>query len=611
MGKGRLTSKQLIANILNSPMVAVDTETWGNIKKVAVQHNSIKMAYLSYWTSDGDGRVLKHDDPQISNVMREYLENPKYVKVVWNALFDIPVLKKAGIKLKGLVLDGLLIAQIVARLEPLFSLKHFSRIYLNDPYEEEKQLKAYIRRHKIEYGDVPLEHITPYALKDAKNTLEIVFAMLTIAQERTVSDYTDTIVLEHKLLPVVLDMLETGFPIDEAKVSELLNTSLGQVSKLKARILANFNNPKLNLNSPKQVMAALWPTGKYPRMSKKNKPTADNLALLLDGSKRALAIQAYRKGAKAISTYLKPLAQKTIGGKLHCSLNQSKAVTGRFSASKPNLQNQPRADTDKGTLGRIRECYIAPPDFEVVTFDYDQIEARLLAHMSGEQHMIDTINNGGDVHTNTCKRIFKINEKHKDFEMYRYLSKRLNFGIIYGIGADKFCITVLTDTKGKIRLEKSNAATYITAWWAQHPAVLNLKNTLLSEVAATGGITTYGNRFIPVNSLKDHAILNYKIQGSAAIIIKKAMIKIGKFLQRNKKLLSRLVLTVHDELVFLIHKDETYLIPIFKKCMENHNDFKVPITVSVKRGPNWGNLTKVTNEQLQAIRDKHARAKQR
>lgn len=607
MGKGRLkkNSKQLIRNILSAPMVSVDTETWGDIKKSSVYHPSIRMAYLSYWTNKGTGDVIAHDDLKLDDVKRKYLENPKYVKIVWNALFDIPVLKKAGINLAGLVIDGILLAQIVMRQEKQFSLKHFSRIFLSDLYDEEKQLKAYIRRHKIEYGDVPIEHMAPYALKDAKNTFEVTYAMLTMIDERIASDYADTFVLEHKLLPIVLSMVETGVLIDKEKVNELITTARSKTTYIKNKVLVSFRNNKLNLNSPTQVIKALWPDGKYPRLSKHNKPTTDNLALLLDGSKRALAIQAYRQGTKSISTYLKPLEQKPVDGILHCNLNQSKAITGRFSASKPNLQNQPRPGDDKGTLGKIRECYIAPPGYSIVTYDYDQIEARWLAHESGEQHMITTINSGGDVHTNTCKRLFLIDETHKDFDLYRYLSKRLNFGIIYGIGADKFVSTVLTDTKGKIKLHRDKAAGYIKRWWDQHQAVARLKNKLLSEVSATGGITTYGNRFIPVDSLKDHAMLNYKIQGSAAVIIKRAMIKIGQYIAARPKLKTRLLLSVHDELVFKVYNTERYLLPIFKSFMENTTDFSVPITVSVKEGPNWGTLTKITPEELQAIRDAH------
>lgn len=571
--------------LLKRKWVAVDTETYGNIKKVSVYDKSIRCAYISYWDSDGNGDVFSiNDTVKLKKFLKTYYYNPEYVKLFWNAPFDIPVLQKEDFKPQGTVLDGLLIAQIAHRGEIQFGLKHFAKKFLGDLYTEEAQLLKYIRRHKCDYGSVPLDTIYPYAIKDARCTLDLVTLMLLNLPDRLWT----TVVLEHKIMPVALGMMQRGITVDRAEAERQTVIAQSKLRKLKSKILKTLLNPKLNLNSSKQLLKALWPEENYVRYSKKTgNPSSDNLALLLDGRPVARAIQVYRRYSKAISTYYNTLLGVPEDNYLHCNLSQSKAITGRWSASKPNLQNQPRPGDNP--LGNIRACYTAcSDDYILGAIDFSQIEIRLLACLANEPHMIATILAGGDVHTNTCKLLFDKNPDDEDFTLYRYLAKRLNFAVVYGTGADKFVNTTLQDTDGKVRLEVHQAREYIDTWWEAHPNVLAYKHSLLSEVSNTGGITTYGGRFIPVDSYKDHAILNYKVQGSAAVVLKKSMLRVNKLLKREFPE-TFMLLPVHDELLFDVYKRTMHeCLPRIKEVMEDRTTFAVPITCSVKIGPNWG-----------------------
>lgn len=557
---------------------------------MSVYDDRIQPVYISYWSNEGNGDVVRVGSKECDDLIENIIKNPKIVKVVWRALFDIPVLEKIEAKPQGTLLDGLLIAQTVHRSEQRFGLKDFSKIYLDDRYDEEDQLRRFMVMNKIkEYGDVPYEHMYAYALKDAKNAFELTYLMLMRALDSLDDDFCNTIVLEHQLLPVVLDMCGEGINIDANRVKDLTLAAGIGISNLKAKILKKLKNPKLNLRSPKQLVATLWPDGNYPRYTKKGTPSTDGLSLLLDGRPVCRAIAKVRQAEKAVTTYLRPLGSLPINGRLHCNLNQSAAITGRFSSSGPNLQNQPRPGTS--TLGRIRECYVAPKGFTLVSGDFDQIEIRLLAHESNDPDMINAILNGEDIHHNTCVKLFHLDKGDEGYDEYRYIAKQSNFMAIYGVGATKFVNHILEMTEGKIRLTVSQGRNILDVWWAEHPYAANLKNDLLSEAAIKGGITTYGGRFIPVEDAKDHAILNYKIQGSAAVVMKKALIRVARFLKDKK---SRMLLTVHDEILFKIHNSEIEIVSDLKNLMEDTKTFRVPLTVSMKQGQTWGTMQKLT-----------------
>jgi DNA polymerase-1 len=307
--------------------------------------------------------------------------------------------------------------------------------------------------------------------------------------------------------------------------------------------------------------------------------------LLLDGREVARKIATYRTTTRAIKTYYMPILELAVNDFIHPGLNQLTAITGRFSCKKPNLQNQPRPG--EGVLGKIRECYIPrSPNRSLVSIDYDQIEVRLTAHFSRQEHMITAINNNEDLHGITTTKLFGIDKTSDNWSLMRYLGKRLNFATIYGSGGKTFSNSVLEDTKGKVRLTEDQANEYIHKWWEIHDKVREFAYMLINEAALYGGIFTHGRRYIKAPS-RDYVLLNYFIQGSAADVIKQAMIKVFKLLKPygNRALM---VLQIHDELLFDIEDDLLdELIPKLVHTMEDRTSFSVPLTVSVGKGKNW------------------------
>ena len=572
--------------ITRKPWVAVDTETWGNIKKTSVYHPSIQLSHCSWWHEDGEGDVLDWKLPSHKERIQATLAKlcgTSHTTIFWNAAFDIPVIEKLGIKVRQPYFDAMLLAQTIHPELPSYGLKHCARKWLKDPFLEEDHLKAYLKRNRCQYGDVPLEYMYPYAIKDAQMTFELAYVL---TEDVDNLDMWDTWQLECQTLPVSISMMKTGIRVDIDKAEKLAEEATARRNKLKRRITQKLG--PLNLNSPIQLRKVLYDENNIPsRFTKTGQPSTDNVALLLDGRPVFQGIQRYRAYNRAITNYYKAISERAIQDILHCSLNQGTAITGRYSSSAPNLQNQPRASSSP--LGRVRDCFRARSDEHVLVFiDYAQIEMRLTASLAEEQGMVDSILNGEDLHTKTCDLVFGIPHDSEEFKDYRYLAKKLNFSTVYGVGAQKFGISILEDTGGKIRLTMNEALTYISRWWAAHPAVRDYKDRLLAEAAKDGGIRTEFGRRIPVHSSKDHAILNFKIQGTAADIMKRAIVQTNRIL-KERSAQAKLILTVHDELIFDMPRGEVKeLVPLLVEAMEDDSSFQVPLTCDVEFGDTWG-----------------------
>lgn len=578
------------------PLVAIDTETWGDITKQSVYHPDICMSHVAYATEEGKTECFdaaSHEE-EWRKALHKYVETGEYIPVFWNAAFDIPVLQKEGIIIKYPVVDAMILAQTVCPEEQSFSLKHFSSKFLNDRYDEEVQLKAFMRKHRIkQYGDVPYKVIAPYNIKDAINTIQLGLVMVDMLDTMQL---WETFSLEMRLLPYVLNMTKQGVRINKKMAEKLAVVCHSKIATLKTAICTDVGNPAFNPNSPKQIADVLYKDKAPTRFSKGGSPSTDNLTLLQIGTKLSKRIQQARKLSKALSTYYKPLIERPVRDIMHCNFNQNRAITGRFSSSSPNLQNLPRSA--KGALGVIRRAYRArSQDHRLVCIDFSQIEMRLCAHFSGEKYLLNTIRRGEDIHDNTCVLLFNKKEGDHEFKTFRYLAKRLNFATLYGTGAAKFANTVLEDTEGSVRVSVEDAARYIVKWWSVHKKVDTLRNQLMSEVALTGGVRTHYNRYIPVVSTKDHAALNYLIQGTAADVLKRAIIKCGRLL-RQKKARTKMILTVHDEIIFDMPLSEFKLIPELVKAMEVRHVFDVPLTVEVEVGKSWGSKKPITLAQI-------------
>ena len=579
------------------PAMVFDTETYGNIKKTSVFHHSVRASCLGYTVSD------HLDDPfnltptlvdlssDCVDEFKDLLANPDVIKICWNAQFDIPVVTKEHWRVQGPILDAMVLAQLVHADEMVFSLKHFAKKFLGVSYESEDVLKKYMRKNKIkEYGEVPFEVISPYLEDDIKYTALLTNLMLGRLEQMRM---WPTMMREIKTTHAVLRMCRKGIGVDTAGTKRL-HSRLDTVNhNLLIRIRELAGNPSLNPNSPAQLSKAIWGDAR-PKGSGKTKTQTDNLSLLLAGTPLAAAVQRYRKSAKAASTYVEPLLERALSSndsdrigraRLHCGLNQNRAITGRFSSSEPNLQNQPRGGS--GPLGSIRRAYVADPGKVFLLVDFDQIEMRITASLSREEHMLKAIKHGEDLHASTCLKVFNKREGDENYSTWRYLAKKLNFSVIYGTGGEKFSNTILEETDGAVRLTGKQARQYIQRWWEAHHKVSALRDRIANEVSETGGVRTVFGRFIPVVGWKDHAALNYKVQGSAADVMKRAIIACDKYTKDRDDI--DLLLTVHDELIFEVEKQQVeFYAKKLPRLMEDHDNFFVPLTCSVEVGKRWG-----------------------
>lgn len=562
--------------MIRKRILAVDSETTG----LDTRAPGFTATHASYWTNNGRGKAFPIASPDFQK-LKAWAEDESITKLIFNAKYDLRVFAIHGITFRGPVIDVLLMAQLVLPDEKRKNLKHLSRKYLKEPYLEEIRLKKWLRENKkTVYGDAPAHIVLPYALADARRLLELFFYL-----SAAIDKFDLWPVVEREMLlmrKVVMPMEDHGIRMDLEAVAELSNTTRKEQAKLRAAAVEITGNPEFNPNSQKQLLKALADEGifKPTRFSNKTgKPKADTVSLIEWPSPLATIVMKLRRVSKARTTYLKHFNSEI----LRVSFNQNGARTGRFSSSDPNLQNIPRPDEDS-LLGKMRICFIARKGRRLLFVDYKQLQLRLAAHFSGEQHMIDAINSGKDLHDGTCHRIFEIDKDNPKWEILRYLAKTLNFSMLFGAGATKFRETVLKDTDGEVRLTLQQASTYIQQWKAKHPAIMKMFDTIIKEVSATKGVRTMYGRFMPVDLSKPYVGVNYKIQGSEADMLKERMLRLEEFLLGKK---TKIMLQAHDELCFDWHPDDREILPDIKNIMEEFKLFKVPLTCSFSYGKNW------------------------
>ena len=399
--------------------------------------------------------------------------------------------------------------------------------------------------------------------------------------------------IEAPLVEVLANMEYTGVKLDTAQLKEY-STILGtELAKIEAEAIGLSGGENINLSSPKQVGTLLYEklqlNPKAKKSAKGSWPTdEETLNELADRHPIVGKILEYRGIKKLISTYTDALPQlinpKT--GKVHTTFNQSLTATGRLSSTNPNLQNIP-IRTQRGR--EIRKAFIpSTPQGLVISADYSQIELRLMAHMSGDPHLIEAFNRGMDIHTATAAKVFKVSEDEVTKEQ-RSRAKTANFGIIYGISA--------FGLSQRLGMSRTDSKALIEEYFANYPKVKEYMNNMISLAKEKGYVETiYGRkRFLPdinsrnavVRSFSERNAINAPLQGSAADIIKVAMINIYRRLE-EERLQSKMILQVHDELVFdTVAAEAEKLQEIVAEEMENAIRLSVPLVAESGKGANW------------------------
>ena len=399
-------------------------------------------------------------------------------------------------------------------------------------------------------------------------------------------------VIEMPLIPVLADMESTGVRIDPQQLSEYRSQLAEQMDAIEARAREIAGDPALNLSSPKQVGVVIYEKLCLDPKAKKSRTGSystdeETLAALPTKHEFVDKLLEYRGLRKLISTYLDPLPSlMDASGRVHTTFNQALTATGRLSSSRPNLQNIP-VRTEQGR--EIRKAFVpTSPDGYIVAADYSQIELRLMAELSRDPALLEGFRNGADIHADTASRIFHTPLPEVSKEQRRQ-AKVANFGIIYGISA--FGLAQRMD------IPRGEAKNFIEQYFIHYPKVKEYMDKAIAGARESGYVTTaFGRkRFLPdinsrnqtVRSLAERNAINAPVQGSAADIIKMAMINVYKRLKEDGYR-SRMVLQVHDELVFDVVPDELErLLEMVKREMEGVCTLSIPLTVECNYGKNW------------------------
>jgi DNA polymerase-1 len=520
--------------------------------------------------------------------LRPLLMNPELRKVGQNSKFDVQVLANSGVTVKGVWFDTMLASYVINPARSGHGLDALAQEHLNHRMISYSEVTGTGKGQK-NFSQVEIGAASRYACEDADATWLLRRKFEPVLAETGLEQLFHTI--EMPLVTILADMENHGVLLDRAMLKELSDDFAVRLSELEGQIFAIAGAP-FNLNSPRQMGEVLFErmglkTGK--KTKGKTGWSTDNEVLSAMAEEQVIArlILDYRGLTKLKSTYSDALARlvcpKT--GRVHTSYNQTVTATGRLSSSDPNLQNIP-VRTDEGR--RIRHAFIAPTGHVILSADYSQIELRVLAHLSGDQVFCHAFANDEDIHTRTAAEVFGLFPEMVTTEMRRQ-AKTINFGIIYGQGAFSLA--------KQLGIARKTAEDFIAAYKERHSGAVGFLDSCIRQAEETGYVTTILGRRLPipdihssngnVRAFAQRNAINYPIQGSAADIIKSAMIRVDSRL-RAEGLKSRLTMQVHDELVFEIPEDELLRMELLvEEEMSQAAEMKVPLRVDISYGKNW------------------------
>lgn len=585
--------RELIAKIKRAKFVSLDTETdsaFPTQARLVGLSFSIKPNHAFYVP-------LRHDYPnapsqlpkeQALNLLKKVLADPKIKKIGQNIKYDYIVLKKEGIHVQGIDLDSMILSYL---LEPNWGKHNLNRLAL-----------TYLQVKAISYNDivgkgknevtidaVDIDRVAPYACQDADLTLQLSSLLWPkVKEEKLDSLYRK---FELPLIEVLADMEMWGVKIDTQALKNLSSELEYELGHLRKKIY-DISGEEFNINSPQQLASILFdklnlPASRRTKITKSYSTSVNILQGLAGHYPIAQYTLEYRKLTKLKSGYADslPLLLNPATGRIHTSYNQTVAATGRLSSSDPNLQNIPV----KGDLGRrFREAFIPAQGHLFLSADYSQVELRVLAHLSKDPALIETFLHDRDIHEETAERVFG-NSSILFKEEKRRRAKIINFSMVYGVSAFSLAKELETST--------SEAQDFIDLYYEKYPKVYQFLEEKVKDAQEKGfSETIFGRkRQVPELQHKDkmtqqagrRIALNTPIQGSAADLMKKAMIDIWREMKR-KDLKSKMILQVHDELVFEVpdaEKDEMEI--LVKERMENVFPLKAPLKIHLSWGVNW------------------------
>jgi len=576
--------EKLAADLREAGFFAFDTETTG-LDVLTAELVGFSCAWRAreavYVPWSADARA----------VLAPLLEDPALFKAGQNMKYDIAVLRTHGIRVRGVAFDTMLASYLLDPGRGNHNLDTMSLKWLGIKKTPTEELIGK-GKDQISMAEVAEEKIAHYAAEDADCTFRLVELFAPRLEEEGLRELFDQV--EMPLVCVLEDMERAGVRID----SDYLQSMSGELREIAAGLAAEvcaLAGEEFNLNSPKQLGPILFEKlsiqkggGRRPRRTRTGAYSTDAATLEAYASRPIVAkLLEYREVTKLRSTYVDALPQMVhpLTGRIHSSFNQAVAATGRLSSTDPNLQNIP-IRTDLGR--RIRRAFVAAPGQKLLSADYSQIELRLMAHLSGDQALCEVYARGGDVHSETASRMF-----HVPLEMVtrdqRSSAKAINFGILYGMGPQRLARDL------KISMDEARA--FLEAYFREFPGVKAFQVEAVERARKDGYVQTLlgRKRAIPeissdapgVRANAENVAKNTPVQGTAADLIKVAMIRIHRRLEQPE-FEARMILQVHDELVFEAPSGELErLSAMVKHEMEHALDLAVPIVADVGVGDNW------------------------
>jgi DNA polymerase-1 len=584
--------EEWIEHIKKASLVSIDTETTGldpmRAKLVGISF-SVKSHHAAYLPLAHcyTGAPIQMEIDYVLEKLRFWLEDPDKPKLGQNLKYDKHIFANHGIALRGIMHDTLLQSYVLESHRPHnmdnLALRHLDIKTIS--YDEVAGKGA----SRISFDQVDIEIATKYAAEDADITLRLHQCLHSqiMCNSRLENIYRT---LEMPVLEVLFEMESNGVLLD-INMLEIQSRELGEkMLSLEEKAFVISGQP-FNLNSPKQIREILFTRLKLPIVKKTpsgapstNEDVLQQLALDYPLPKILLD---YRSLAKLKSTYTDKLPRmvNTDTGRVHTNYAQAVAVTGRLSSNEPNLQNIP-IRTAEGR--RIREAFIAPQGHYIISADYSQIELRIMAHISKDKGLLKAFAQGADIHRATAAEVFGVSLDAVDSEQRRY-AKIINFGLIYGMS--EFGLAL------QMGIERSAARAFMDRYFARYPGVADYMQCTREEAKITGYVeTVFGRRlWLPeINSpngnrrqAAERAAINAPMQGTAADIIKFAMIAVRDWLLRDK-LNTKLIMQVHDELVLEVPDGEVEVIKtVLPSLMGSAVKLDVPLLVELGVGANW------------------------
>ena len=585
---------KLIIDLNKKSIISVDTETSSLDPQVA-ELIGISLSYaknISFYIPVGHKNIKSLNKDFVIKKLKPILEDPSIKKVGQNIKYDFIIFKNNGIELSS-VEDTMLLSYTLDAGNNRHNMDTLSELHLGHKTISYKDLVG-TGKKQLNFADVDIKPATEYAAEDADITLRL-YEVLSerVSEEKLERVYEE---FEKPMIKILSRLEMNGIKVDDAYLKKLSKKFEERLITIEKEIY-KISGKKFNIGSPKQLGEIIYNDLKIAKLKKTKKGSLATSAKILEdlastGHKFPNLVLEWRQVSKLKSTYTDAL-QDHINKKtkrVHTSFLLAATNTGRLASSDPNLQNIPIKTLDGK---EIRKAFVADKNNLLISADYNQIEMRILADMADVKELKKAFKNNQDIHSLTASQVFDV-PIAKVTDDFRRKAKAINFGIIYGItqyGLAK-----------QISVSNEEALSFINSYFKKFPEIKDYMNTTIKTCRKQGFVTNiFGRRIhlrgindknFSVRAFQERAAINAPIQGSAADIIRLAMIKIDKVLEEKKK--AKMLLQIHDELIFeCLKKDESEVKKIVKESMtsvssSDHHMFSIPLEVSINSGNNWG-----------------------